>query len=150
MNKIVFVVLTAILALASGLIAQVPQTLSYQGMLTDALGNPVATGNVQLSCRLYDAPVSGNLLWSETQQVAVTKGLFDTVLGSGTPLNLPFDIQYWLGLAVDRHGGWTMKHKMFEHPSSAEDIAHLLAGAMDSPLVQNHILQRVLELFAVY
>ena len=83
---------------------QVPQQLSYQGVLTDTQGNPVANGNVQLTCKLYDTASGGNLLWSETRQVTVTEGIFDTILGSGTPLSLPFDTQYWLGLSADRGG----------------------------------------------
>ena len=49
--------------------AQIPQTLSYQGVLTDDLGNPVADGTYDLGFSLYDALTGGTALWFETQSV---------------------------------------------------------------------------------
>ena len=53
-------------------IAQAPQTLSYQGLLTDTQGNPVANGNVQLTCKLYDTASGGNLLWNGSFELPLT------------------------------------------------------------------------------
>ena len=94
MNKILSAVAFAILAFALELVAQAPKTLSYQGVLTDAQGNPVPDGTVELTCRLYQDASGGNPLWAETQQVAVTGGVFSTILGSSALLNLPFDKPY--------------------------------------------------------
>jgi hypothetical protein len=81
---------------------QIPETMSYQGALTDAGGNPVPDGNVSLTFRLYDVASGGTALWEETQEVAVSSGIFNAVLGSSTPLNLPFDKPYWLGITVEQ------------------------------------------------
>lgn len=81
--------------------AQVPQTLNYQGLLTDASGSPVADGNYSLTFRIYDAASGGTQLWSETQSsVTVSGGLFRAKLGSITPLTIDFDRAYWLEVQV--------------------------------------------------
>ena len=81
--------------------AQIPQTLSYQGVLTDVSGSAVTDGNYSLIFKLYESATSGPLIWEETQGVTVANGIFNVILGSSTALNLPFDKQYWLGIAVD-------------------------------------------------
>ena len=79
---------------------QIPQTVSYQGVLTDVDGVAVE-GTVDLTFRLYDAETGGSPVWSETQKlVTVSDGIFNVILGSVTPLSIPFDKQYWLAVAV--------------------------------------------------
>jgi hypothetical protein len=82
--------------------ATVPSTTSYQGVLTDNSGNLVADGPYNLVFRMYDVASGGLALWTETQSgVQVSKGGFAVILGSITPLNLPFDKQYYLGVTVN-------------------------------------------------
>ncbi len=83
-------------------LSQVPKTLSYQGVLTDAGGNQI-DGKVMLKFKLYDAPNgAGKMLWEESQEVEVTNGIFNAVLGSVTPMDLPFVY----GLLVGHQRGW--------------------------------------------
>ncbi len=83
---------------------QVPQTISYQGVLTDAIGNNVADGLYDLSFSLYDVGTGSSALWSENHtQVSIAKGIFGVILGGAStpnPIALPFDKQYWLGTTV--------------------------------------------------
>jgi hypothetical protein len=73
-----FVLLFALAAAAWAL----PHQLSYQGKLTDTLGNPV-NGMKSMAFRLY----RGSLLyWTESQNVLVDRGLFSVVLGAVTPI----------------------------------------------------------------
>ena len=74
--------------------------MSYQGLLTDEAGNPVADGQANLTFTLYDAATNGTMLWQETQEVDVARGLFNVILGSSNALNLPFDKPYWLGITI--------------------------------------------------
>jgi len=83
----------------------IPQTISYQGVLTDAGGAIVPDGNYELTFRFYDVSTGGVELWSETQIVAVIEGKFNVILGSTNPLDLPFDEQYWLGVTVEGDTG---------------------------------------------
>lgn len=41
---------------------QIPQTISCQGVLTDAEGNPVADGEYTLAFKLYDLVTNGKEL----------------------------------------------------------------------------------------
>ena len=80
--------------------ADIPRTINYQGKLTDKQGYAL-TGSYNITFRLYDAPTGGNLLWQESHtNVSVSKGLFSVILGAITPLNLPFDKQYYLSIQV--------------------------------------------------
>jgi len=57
-------------------------TLPYQGLATDAKGNPRADGSASASFALYSASTGGTALWNETQTLTTSKGLFSTTLGS--------------------------------------------------------------------
>jgi hypothetical protein len=79
---------------------QVPQTMSYQGVLTDGAGTPVTDGNYDLTFKLYSVASGGTEFWSETQTVAVSGGIFNVILGSVTPITGLFNMQYYLGVTV--------------------------------------------------
>lgn len=69
------------------IVAQVPQLMNYQGLLSDpATGNPIADGNYQIIFAIYDLPTGGSPVWSESQTVETRQGLFSTLLGSNNPL----------------------------------------------------------------
>ena len=57
-------------------------TLPYQGLATDAKGNPRSDGSASVSFALYSASTGGTALWSESQTLTTSKGLFSTTLGS--------------------------------------------------------------------
>ena len=80
--------------------AQVPRTLSYQGVLTDTLGHPRPDGTYSFTFRLYATSSGGTAIWSETKTLSVSQGLFSTVLGDQVPNNLPFDAPYWLSIQI--------------------------------------------------
>jgi hypothetical protein len=79
----------------------IPQMLSYQGKLTDSLGQPVPDGNYQLTFRLYTQPTGGSAIWTEGQTMQVVDGLFSALLGSVTPISsVPDGGALYLGLQV--------------------------------------------------
>ncbi|RPI69568.1 MAG: hypothetical protein EHM43_01420 [Ignavibacteriae bacterium] len=91
------------LIIGSGsLTAQTIQRLiSYQGLLTQPSGLPIADGNYGLVLRFYDSPTGGNLVYEEQQQVGVAKGLFNVLIGTQTSLaGVNFDQQLWLETAI--------------------------------------------------
>lgn len=97
---VVFAFFFFILSVIFTLWSQIPQTLSYQGVLKDASGNIVPNASYDLTFRIYSAASGGTALWTEMQSVVVTDGIFNVILGSTNPLNLPFDVPYWLGITV--------------------------------------------------
>jgi hypothetical protein len=64
--------------------AQVPGTLSYQGILVNSSGEPVNDGVHSVQFKFYDA-LTGGALVDDTAPIIVTtyKGLFTTTIGSG-------------------------------------------------------------------
>lgn len=84
-------------------VAQIPRLLSYQGVLTDALGNPAPDGDTTFTFRLYETASGGTAIWGETKTLTLTRGLFSTMLGDVTAFgaNVLFDEPYWLGIQVE-------------------------------------------------
>ncbi len=85
----------------SGVNAQIPHQISYQGILTTASGEAV-TGTGDFVFALYDVETGGDPLWTEAQPgVNVAQGLINVLLGSVDPIDLPFDTAYWLEIQID-------------------------------------------------
>lgn len=101
MWRMVIVSCALALGLAQLAAGGVPSTMSYQGVLRDAAGDPVPDGPYEFVFELYDTGSGGTALWSETQTLTVSEGVFNARLGSVVPLELPFDQQYWLDITVD-------------------------------------------------
>lgn len=100
MNRLILAALAA-LVLAVPAFGAAPRTISYQGLLTQPNGTPVADGNYALTVSLYDVASGGSALWTESHAtVAVVQGGFNVILGSVTPLAIAFDRPLWLGLQV--------------------------------------------------
>jgi len=135
-NLILFVLLTTI-----SLMGQIPQTMSYQGVLTDNNGTLVADGNYSMEFNLYNVETSGSMLWREPQTVTITDGIFNVILGSVNPLVLAFDEAYWLGITVD--GGSELTPRI-ELTSSAYSLKSLSVAdsSINSASVQNGQLVR--------
>lgn len=82
--------------------AEVPQLITYQGLLADSAGNP-ANGLFLIQFRIYDDPSAGSLLWDNGfRTVQVTDGLFAYSLGDSTafPADLFDGSDRWLGIKV--------------------------------------------------
>lgn len=101
MKRSVILTVFSLLVLAQLAWAQVPQTISYQGVLKDIDGN-LLDGNYDLTFKLYDA--DENELWSEGMKLEpVSQGVFSVVLGNDPvagPLPDPFPSPAWLGISV--------------------------------------------------
>lgn len=92
--------LVALLTLVASAQAAVPKRINYQGYLTNTAGVPL-TGTYPMVFALCDAATAGTCPWTESQSVAVDKGIFNVTLGSATPLSLVFDIPYFLDIQVN-------------------------------------------------
>ncbi len=83
--------------------AQVPRSISYQGLLMKD-GKPV-DGKADLKINIYDA--AGHTLYTESyNQVQLNQGVFNVQLGTANPLpgSLKFDQQYFMGVEIDNSG----------------------------------------------
>ena len=61
----------------------VPARINYQGLLEDDAG-PV-TDSITMVFRLFDIQTGATPLWEETQVVTVEDGIYNVILGDGTP-----------------------------------------------------------------
>jgi len=99
MKKVILLLVAILINCAA--FAQIPQIISWQGILQDANGNNL-NGQFNVTCKFFDVATGGNALWTETHNnLQITDGLANISLGSVTALNLPFDKQYWLEITVD-------------------------------------------------
>ncbi len=134
MMKRFCLVIGIMLTAVSAVLGQVPRTMSYQGVLTDADGNPVPDGTYNFVFRLYLAESGGDPIWEETQMVVISGGLFDVILGQVNPLDLPFDRPYYLGISVD--GGSEMSPRI---PLSASPYSLTARTVADSAVTGEKI-----------
>jgi hypothetical protein len=91
------------LALAPVASGEVPEIISYQGVLTDANGSPL-NGSYDITVNIYDQALGATPLWGETHTgVSVSKGVFNVMLGKVNPfpVGLDFSVPYWLGIAIN-------------------------------------------------
>jgi formylglycine-generating enzyme len=112
MNRLItFISALACLAQSATATAAVPDTLHYQGYLTNAVGDPVHCPDLaacpdepfDLTFRLYDMAEGGDPLWEETHAaVPIVRGTFDVELGSEGPIDPALlSDPTWLGLSVN-------------------------------------------------
>ncbi|RIK42413.1 MAG: hypothetical protein DCC55_08930 [Chloroflexi bacterium] len=90
---------------ASAVMASAPvaPVLHYQGRLLDpTTGQPKPDGSYPASFRIYNVATGGSPLWTETKSIVISRGLFSTLLGDTTALDLShFDgRELYLGVSV--------------------------------------------------
>ncbi|MCH9032452.1 MAG: hypothetical protein IIB00_09365, partial [candidate division Zixibacteria bacterium] len=81
----------------------VPQLINYQGILTDAVGDPVADDTYMVKFIIWDASAAGNDKWnSGFQNITTVDGLFEYILGSDVALpdDIFEDTIRYLGITV--------------------------------------------------
>lgn len=87
-----------------GVHSAIPQTMAYQGKLTDAAGGPLTDGAHLVKFTIYDDSLAGVMQWtSGFQPVTTTGGVFFYQLGSLAPLPddiFQTDTVRFLGLTV--------------------------------------------------
>jgi hypothetical protein len=81
----IFFILFAIIAFSvTAVMAQAPQLINYQGRLNQG-ANP-ANGTFSITFSIYSVASGGTALYTETQSVTVSDGIFNVLIGSQTPI----------------------------------------------------------------
>jgi len=115
--------------------AEVPGTMTYQGRLNDASGNPVNTA-VWIVFSLYPASNGGSSLWNEGRWVTVQNGVFNVALGSSNPFySSLFSLSdLYLGIQVNSDAEMTPRQKVnsgaFAMKSGTADAVENAAGTI--------------------
>ncbi|MEI8134787.1 MAG: hypothetical protein WCH46_06875 [bacterium] len=89
---------------ASAIQAQIPRTITYQGVVVDGQGKFISDGTHNVSLKLYEAVDAPNAIYTENQvNRPFLRGIFDVIIGSVTPIpnTVGFDKPYFLGISVD-------------------------------------------------
>jgi hypothetical protein len=128
-RSLLLLTLLSLIAGIHGVWAQVPNTMSYQGVLHDGSGGAVADSLYAITFNLYDVSTGGAPLWTEVQDVQVKGGIFSVILGNVTPFNLPFDIPYWLGVTVEGSPEFSPRRELTASPYSL-NAKSIEAGAV--------------------
>jgi len=87
LKRILLLAIFLLFAFASTLLAAVPALMNYQGILTNASGNPLISTSRTVKFHIYDDPNAGAIQWAETLTVNTdASGRFNTILGQVHPL----------------------------------------------------------------
>lgn len=99
--------LTILLSALAGMLsvqaalAEIPGTISYQGVVRDDQGPLVQEGDYYFCFKLFDAATGGTQLWNDCDSLHVKWGTFNAHLGHDAPINLAFDRPYWLEVTFE-------------------------------------------------
>jgi hypothetical protein len=108
-------VVLLVLAAAKPADAQIPRTISVQGLLTDDAGNPVVDDTRSTTFRLYATSGGGAAFWTQTKSVSTVDGIYDVILGPIAD-TVPFDDSYWLSLQVSPDPEMTQRTELTAAP----------------------------------
>lgn len=100
-------------------------SLNIQGIIRKATGTILDDGTYSMTFRIYTVSSGGSPLWSETQNnVDVASGVYGTLLGTVTPLEIPFDRPYFLGVSVDGGAEISPRIRLTAAPYSLAHLGH--------------------------
>ena len=86
---VLLLALAPVAVLRAQTVTGAPNTIDYQGKALDSTGallSATSATNFTMYFRIYDAQEGGNIVWSESQVVTVSKGLFSVRIGEGVAI----------------------------------------------------------------
>ena len=132
MKNRLLLTIVAVLALFATASAQIPKTISYQGVLAASDGTLVPNGNHNLTISLYESPSGGSAVYTENHTVAIVNGIFNAIIGSITtlPASVKFDRAYYMGVSVDGGAELTPRTPMTAAPYAMNALHADVADAL--------------------
>lgn len=90
------------LLLTSTVMTQVPNKISYQGLLTASSGTPLLNGSYDITFKIFNTSSGGAPLWTQNQDnVEVNRGTFSVILFPLTPsFSISFNQPLWVEITV--------------------------------------------------
>ena len=107
-------ILAALFVIGPACAQSVPDSINYQGKLTDSLGQPVPDGPYQVQFKLYTVDTGDTPFWtSSSVNVTTSGGLFTTQIQPLTAADLAGKTDVWLEIIVsDPNGPQTLSPRM--------------------------------------
>lgn len=118
--------------------AGINHEINFQGKLVNPNGTNVTDGTYSIVFSIYNVSSGGTALWSETQSVAISNGIFQVNLGSVTPLPGSVDFNsdsIYLGIKVGADAEMTPRIQFTAVPQAFN--AEKLGGLDKSGFIQN-------------
>ncbi len=88
--------------------AGILKQINFQGKVVNkTVGTNIADGSYSFTFRIYDVSSGGTHIWTETKNITVTNGIFQTLLGdtAALPGSLDFNTQeLYLGINFNSDG----------------------------------------------
>ena len=88
------------LLFAGSATVQAQIALSVQGTVQNFDGTAVDNGEYDITFKLYETDAGGTAIWETTETVNVVGGVYSVLLGENTPLDIPFNTTYHLGITL--------------------------------------------------
>ncbi|KGE89269.1 MAG: hypothetical protein ACE362_26435 [Phaeodactylibacter xiamenensis] len=88
------------LLFAGSATVQAQIALSVQGTVQNFDGTAVDNGEYDITFKLYETDAGGTAIWETTETVNVVGGVYSVLLGESTPLDIPFNTTYHLGITL--------------------------------------------------
>lgn len=98
--RVLFAIAASLVVGWTAAFAQPASTMSFQGLLTTPLGDPVPDAIYSVTVALYTDSTATASEWSEQHSVSTVLGVFDVVLGKRQPLSFDPSRRYWVGVAL--------------------------------------------------
>jgi len=114
--------------------SEVTSSINYQGRLTDSAGEPLS-GTYTMTFGLYDVSTGGTALATDTHDVDVTDGLFNTGIDFGTS---DFDgRELWLGVKVGTDSEMTPRQELRPMPYALSLVPGArIDGSVSGPVLK--------------
>jgi len=110
---------------------QTPRTINYQGRAKDQSGYLNGAKNITLN--IYGQASGGGALFTETQSVNFSNGIYTVVIGGATPGGIPatvdFGKTYWLGVAIEGFNNGQEIAPRLQFHSAASSIRAIVADS---------------------
>ena len=143
LSLIFTMMLLSVSIMQDDLMAAIPEEINYQGYLTDFDGVPIE-GTVTMVFSLYDVSTGGAAVWSESQMVSVSGGIYSVTLGVGTPIlgdlgTLAFDKQYYLGIRAGTDAEMTPRQTLTSvaYAFTADTALNVANNVITSTMIQD-------------
>ena len=107
-----------VVAYSKNLANQMPNIVSVEGKLTNS-SDDNQNGTFNMTFRIYDVATGGNYLWKENiEEVSVDEGIFTARLGEVNPLDLDWNVPYYLEVQVAGDSNMTPRINLSSSPYS--------------------------------
>lgn len=120
-----------------------PETISYQGVLSQPGGVRAPDGAYEITFGLYTQPTGSQAQWAETLSVPVLDGFFSVVLGETNPIDLNFTQQFWMAMRVNGSPELTPRIKLNATPYSFSANTVADSGVVGRTIAKGHVVRSI-------